>query len=46
MWVTATFATPGADIYSPIILSFAMSILYELTIIFIRIFIKEEVAEE
>jgi sec-independent protein translocase protein TatC len=36
MWVAATFLTPGADIYSPIILGVAMSILFELTIIFIR----------
>jgi len=37
MWVAATFLTPGADFYSPIILGVAMSCLYELTIIFIRI---------
>ncbi len=37
MWIAATFLTPGADIYSPIILGVAMSCLYELTIIFIRI---------
>jgi sec-independent protein translocase protein TatC len=37
MWIAATFLTPGADIYSPIILGVAMSLLYELTIIFIRI---------
>lgn len=37
MWIAATFLTPGADIYSPIILGVAMSFLYELTIIFIRI---------
>lgn len=37
MWIAATFLTPGADLYSPIILGVAMSILFELTIIFIRI---------
>lgn len=37
MWIAATFLTPGADIYSPVILGAAMSFLYELTIIFIRI---------
>jgi sec-independent protein translocase protein TatC len=37
MWIAATFLTPGADFYSPIILGVAMSCLYELTIIFIRI---------
>ncbi|GAC1567605.1 MAG: twin-arginine translocase subunit TatC [Ktedonobacteraceae bacterium] len=37
MWIAATFLTPGADFYSPIILGVAMSILFELTIIFIRI---------
>ncbi|MBV8694202.1 MAG: twin-arginine translocase subunit TatC [Chloroflexi bacterium] len=41
MWVAATFLTPGADIYSPIILGVAMSFLYELTIVFIRIFTKK-----
>lgn len=37
MWVAATFLTPGADLYSPIILGVAMSCLYELTIVFIRV---------
>ena len=37
MWIAATFLTPGADFYSPIILGVAMSCLYELTIVFIRI---------
>ncbi len=43
MWVAATFLTPGADIYSPIILGVAMSFLYELTILFIHLTIKENV---
>lgn len=42
MWIAATFLTPGADLYSPIILGVCMSILYELTIIFIRFSIKDE----
>jgi sec-independent protein translocase protein TatC len=46
MWVIATFATPGADPYSPFILGAAMSLLYELTIIFIRFFVKQEALEE
>jgi len=37
MWIAATFLTPGADFYSPIILGVAMTILFELTIVFIRI---------
>ena len=37
MWIAATLLTPGADFYSPIILGVAMSFLYELTIVFIRI---------
>lgn len=45
MWVVATFATPGADPYSPVILGIAMSFLYELTIIFIRFFVKQETIE-
>ena len=36
MWIAANFLTPGADLYSPIILGVAMSCLYELTILFIR----------
>jgi sec-independent protein translocase protein TatC len=42
MWTASTFLTPGADIYSPIILGVAMSCLYELTIIFIKIFVKPD----
>lgn len=45
MWVVATFATPGADPYSPIILGIVMSFLYELTIIFIHLFVKPESLE-
>lgn len=40
MWIASTFLTPGADIYSPIILGAAMSFLYELTIFFIRLTVK------
>lgn len=40
MWVAATFLTPGADLYSPIFLGVAMSFLFELTIIFIKIIKK------
>lgn len=36
MWVAATFLTPGADIYSPVILGVSMSCLYELTVLFIK----------
>ena len=42
MWVAATFLTPGADPYSPIILGVAMTFLFELTVIFIRVFKREE----
>ncbi|QBD79164.1 twin-arginine translocase subunit TatC [Ktedonosporobacter rubrisoli] len=42
MWIAATFITPGADIYSPIIIGAAMSFLYELTIIFIRFTKRKE----
>jgi sec-independent protein translocase protein TatC len=41
MWIAACFITPGADVYSPIILGVAMSFLYELSIIFIRVFAKK-----
>ena len=46
MWIAATFLTPGADLYSPIILGVCMSILYELTIIFIRFAVKDETQSE
>jgi sec-independent protein translocase protein TatC len=42
MWIASTFLTPGADLYSPIFLGVAMSFLYELTIIFIRFFVKKQ----
>jgi sec-independent protein translocase protein TatC len=45
MWIATTFIVPGVDIYSPIIVSVVMSLLYELTIIFIRIFVKEKTTE-
>jgi len=44
MWIAATFLTPGADLYSPIFLGVAMSFLYELTILFIRFFVKKQPA--
>jgi sec-independent protein translocase protein TatC len=37
MWIAATFLTPGADLYSPVFLGVAMSCLFELTIIFMKI---------
>jgi sec-independent protein translocase protein TatC len=45
MWIAATFLTPGADPYSPIFLGVAMSFLFELSIIFIKIFAKKPVEE-
>lgn len=41
MWIASCFITPGADVYSPLILAVTMSFLYELTIIFIRVFAKK-----
>ncbi|HLI70651.1 MAG TPA: twin-arginine translocase subunit TatC [Ktedonobacteraceae bacterium] len=37
MWIAATVLTPGADPYSPVILGAAMSFLFELSIIFIKV---------
>lgn len=37
MWIAATILTPGADLYSPLFLGVAMSCLFELSIIFIKI---------
>jgi len=36
MWVASCFATPGADLYSPIFIGVSLSCLYELTILFIH----------
>ena len=36
MWIAATVITPGADLYSPIILGVAMSCLFELSVLFIK----------
>ena len=46
MWIAATFITPGADIYSPVIIGVAASFLYELTIIFIHFAVKKKEATE
>ena len=40
MWIASTFLTPGADVYSPVILGITMSCLYELSILFIHFFVK------
>lgn len=37
MWIAATLLTPGADFYSPIFLGIAMSGLFELSILFIKL---------
>jgi sec-independent protein translocase protein TatC len=44
MWTVSAFITPGADIYSPIIVGVTLSGLYELTIIFIKVFVKPDPA--
>lgn len=42
MWIAACFITPGADIFSPLIIGVSMSLLFELTILFISITQKSE----
>jgi len=37
MWIAASFITPGADLYSPIILGVTMSCLFEMSVFFIKI---------
>ncbi len=37
LWILSTVLTPGTDPYSPIVLGTAMTILYELSIILIRV---------
>lgn len=46
MWIAATVVTPGADPYSPIFLGVAMSCLYELSIIFIKITARMKARDE
>lgn len=36
MWIAASFLTPGADFYSPVILGVTMSCLFELSVFFIK----------
>jgi sec-independent protein translocase protein TatC len=40
MWVAASFLTPGADLYSPVILGVTMSCLFELSVFFIKLTTK------
>jgi sec-independent protein translocase protein TatC len=37
LWILSTFLTPGSDPYTPVILGSAMTVLYELSIILIRV---------
>lgn len=37
MWIAASFLTPGADLYSPVILGVTMSCLFELSVFFIKL---------
>jgi len=46
MWFAATLLTPGADIWSPIFVGAIMSILYELSIVLIYLFITRKRAKE
>jgi sec-independent protein translocase protein TatC len=40
MWIAATVFTPGADFYSPLFVGISLSVLYELSIILIKVFVK------
>lgn len=46
MWIASCFATPGADLYSPIFIGVSLSCLYELTILFIRFTVDKQKAVE
>jgi sec-independent protein translocase protein TatC len=37
LWILSTFLTPGSDPYSPLVLGTAMTFLYEISIILIRV---------
>lgn len=45
MWIAATVVTPGADLYSPIFVGVSLSVLYELSIIFIHFMVKPDTSE-
>jgi len=46
MWIASCFATPGADLYSPIFIGVSLSCLYELTVLFIRFTVDKQKAVE
>ncbi|GCE05535.1 twin-arginine translocase subunit TatC [Dictyobacter aurantiacus] len=46
MWAAATVVTPGGDLYSPVFIGVALSILYEFSIILIHFVVKKDAEEE
>jgi sec-independent protein translocase protein TatC len=45
IWIASCFITPGADLYSPIFIGVSLSLLYELSILFIHLVVGKQVAE-
>ncbi|GHO87720.1 twin-arginine translocase subunit TatC [Dictyobacter formicarum] len=46
MWAAATVVTPGGDLYSPVFIGVALSILYEFSILLIHFTVKKDSADE
>ncbi|GER88467.1 Sec-independent protein translocase protein TatC [Dictyobacter vulcani] len=45
LWAAATIVTPGGDLYSPIFIGVALSLLYEFSILLIHFAVKKDPAE-
>jgi len=45
IWIASCFITPGADLYSPIFIGVSLSLLYELSILFIHLVVGKQAAE-
>ncbi|GCE19597.1 twin-arginine translocase subunit TatC [Dictyobacter kobayashii] len=46
MWAAATVVTPGGDLYSPVFIGVALSILFEFSILLIHFVVKKDPADE
>jgi sec-independent protein translocase protein TatC len=45
IWIASCFITPGADLYSPIFIGVSLSLLYELSILFIHLVMGKQATE-
>lgn len=45
MWAAATIVTPGGDLYSPVFIGIALSVLFEFSILLIHFVVKKDPAD-